>query len=119
MAEQTTRKAWVDRYVRDEMMVDEIAEYETALMESPGMQRELETVLGLREAFFLQSQQNPATGNRLAEPVYGARGWQPLSLTATVILALFSTAICSGKSATMWTTCSANWTCSTSHAVRS
>lgn len=57
MAEQTSRQAWADRYVRDEMVVGEMVEYETALMESPGMQQELETVLGLREALFLESRQ--------------------------------------------------------------
>jgi tryptophan 2,3-dioxygenase len=50
MAENTSRQQWIDRYVREELTVEEITEFEEALMESSVMQSELEAVLGLREA---------------------------------------------------------------------
>lgn len=63
MAEQTPRQAWVDCYIRHRMSVEGMAEFESVLMESAGLQRELETVLGLREALFLESRQNPGSAS--------------------------------------------------------
>lgn len=91
MPEQTSRQAWVDRYIRDELTVDEIAEFEASLMESPGMQQELETVLGLREVLLFESRRYRGTGGLLPETLFGVGKWQPLALAATVILAVFST----------------------------
>ena len=91
MTKQTSRQGWVDRYMRDEMTVDKMAEFETALMELPGMQQELETVFGLREVLFLESKQDSGTDNRRTVSLPGAGKWQSLALAALVILAVYTT----------------------------
>ena len=58
MAKQTSRQVWVDRYVREELAVDETVEFEQALMESSAMQQDLETALGLREALLFEPEQS-------------------------------------------------------------
>jgi hypothetical protein len=72
MAKQTSREAWVDRYVRDELKVDEINEFEQALMASPEMQEDLQTVLGLRETLLLEPEQNVPEDSLLPESLEGA-----------------------------------------------
>ena len=91
MPKQTSRQAWVDRYIRDELTVDEMAEFEASLMESPGMQQELETVLGLREALRCESKQEIGTVDLLPNSLSRVGKWQSPALAATVILAVFST----------------------------
>jgi hypothetical protein len=89
--EQISRLAWVDRYVRNEMTADEMVAFEETLMDSPGMQQELQAALGLRETLLLESEQEPAEHDLLPDSLSGSGNWQPLALAATVILALFST----------------------------
>jgi hypothetical protein len=91
MAKQSSRQVWVDRYVRDELAVDETVEFEQALMESPAMQQDLETALGLREALLLEPKQSVSRNGRLPEPLPGGGNWQPVALAASVLLAVFST----------------------------
>jgi hypothetical protein len=91
MAENISRQEWVDRYVRDEQMVDEINEFEQALMASPEMQEDLQTVLGLRETLLLEPEQNVPEDRLLPESLEGGGNWQPLALAASVLLAAFST----------------------------
>ena len=90
MAKQSSRKVWVDRYVRDEMVVDETVEFEQALMESPAMQQDLETALGLREALLLEPKQSVSRNILSPEPLPGGGNWQPVALAASVLLAVFS-----------------------------
>ena len=55
MPEQISIQVWIDHYIRDKLTVDEMTEFEVWLMESPGMQQELETILGLREVLLFDS----------------------------------------------------------------
>jgi hypothetical protein len=93
MAEDTSRQQWIDRYVRNELTVEEIAEFELALMESPQMQKGLETVLGLREALLLEPEpgQQTAVDDLLPESLSGGGNWRSLAMVASVLLAVFST----------------------------
>jgi hypothetical protein len=90
MAKQSARQVWVDRYVRDELAVDETVKFEQALMDSPAMQQNLETALGLREALLLEPEQNVPRNGLLPEPLPGGGNWQPVALAASVLLAVFS-----------------------------
>lgn len=91
MSRKTTRLEWVNRYVRDELTVDEMAEFEHTLMDSPAMQQDLETVLGLREALLLEPEQHVPRDELLPESLAGGGNWKSMALAATVILAVFST----------------------------
>ena len=91
MAKQTSKQVRVDRYVRDELAVDETVEFEQALMESSAMQQDLETALGLREALLLVPEQNLPRNGLLPEFLPGGGNWQPVALAASLLLAVFST----------------------------
>ena len=54
-SDRTSRQEWVDRYVRDELSVEEIAAFELALLDSPEMQKELETTLALRQLLLFET----------------------------------------------------------------
>ena len=93
MAENTSRQQWIDRYVRNDLTVEEITEFELALMESPQMQKGLEAVLGLREALLLEPDPGQETGvdDLLPESLSGGGNWRSLAMVASVLLAVFST----------------------------
>lgn len=93
MPEQISRQDRVDRYVRDELSPEETAAFETELLESPAMQKELETVLALRGALALEAetQEARAAGNEANEPLSENANWRRLALAASVALAVFST----------------------------
>ena len=93
MAEGTSRQQWIDRYVRNELTVEEIAEFELALMESPQMQKGLKAVLGLREALLLEPGpgQETTVDDLLPESLSGGGNWRSLAMVASVLLAVFST----------------------------
>lgn len=91
MAKQTSRQVWVDRYVREELAVEETVEFEQALMESSAMQQDLETALGLREALLLEPEQSLPRNGLLPESLPGGGNWQPVALAASLLLAVFST----------------------------
>jgi hypothetical protein len=52
---------WVDRYLRNGLTTDEEAVFEAALLDSPDLQLELETALGIRQAVLLQAEEPKAT----------------------------------------------------------
>jgi hypothetical protein len=91
MAKQTSREAWVDRYLREELTVEEMADFEVALMDSSAMQQELETAMGLREMLLFEAEQGIGTDNLLPESLSGVSKWRHLAVAATVTLAGFST----------------------------
>ena len=93
MAEDTSRQQWIDRYVRNELTVEEITEFELALIDSPQMQKGLEAVLGLREALLLEPDpgQETAGDDLLPESLSGGGNWRSLAMVASVLLAVFST----------------------------
>ena len=81
----------IDRYIRNELAADEEAEFETELLDSPELQRQLETAMGVRQALLLDDELG---GSRQAEPLQdmdARNNWQPLALAASVLLAVFST----------------------------
>jgi len=90
MAEHTSRHEWVDRYVRNELTVNEITEFEQVLMESPAIQKDLETVLGLREALLLEPEQDIPIDGLLPESLSDRGNWQSMALAASLVLAAFS-----------------------------
>ncbi|MDX1554661.1 MAG: hypothetical protein R3212_01410, partial [Xanthomonadales bacterium] len=93
MTERAMQRARVDRYVRDELAPEEMAAFETELLESPDLQEELETVLALRAGLQRESVQQPATAanDHVSEAMDSRSGWQRLALAATVVLAVMST----------------------------
>ncbi len=91
MARQTSNQVWIDRYIRDELTTNEMADFEVALMESSAMQQDLETALALRETLLIESGQEPAHAAPAAVPPSGFGHWQRLAMAATVVLAVFST----------------------------
>lgn len=91
MYEQSSSQKWVDRYVRNLMTMDEIAAFEDTLMESPGLQQDLEAALALRELLSRESVQEPFIAEMLPQSVPRVRHWQSMALAATVVLAVFST----------------------------
>ena len=88
MAENTTRQQWIDRYVRNDLTVEEITEFELALMESPQMQKGLEAVLGLREALLLEPDPRQETGvdDLLPESLSGGGNWRSLAMMLDIEL---------------------------------
>jgi hypothetical protein len=77
--DRASRLEWVDRYVRDELSVEEIAAFELALLDSPEMQQELETTLALRQLLLFHYQKlNLPTirviSNSLLEPPTSCSG---------------------------------------------
>lgn len=82
---------WVDRYVRNELSEAEELEFETALLDSPELQDELEAALGLREAVRLEQESEPSASDEMAESLKGRNNWQPFAMAASVLLAVFST----------------------------
>lgn len=91
MVRKTAKPDVIDRYVRNELAADEIVKFEEALVESPELQRELETILGLREALALRPETAADPGR--AEPRPGAEYWRPAAVAASLLLAVFSTAM--------------------------
>ena len=82
----------VDQYVRNELTADEEAEFEVRMLQSPPLQRYVQTALGIKEALRL--------GEKHAEPSLTAMGgnrhsrkntWKSMALAASVLLAAFST----------------------------
>lgn len=83
--------AWIDRYLRSELSQDEEAALETALLDSPELQDELEVALAMREALRLDDENEPAVKEEPLDYLKGKHNWQPLAMAASVLLALFST----------------------------
>ena len=82
---------WVDRYMRNGLTTEEEAVFETALLDSPDLQLQLETALGIRQAVMLHAELG-ATEKAYPPSTLDARNhWQPLALAASVVLAVFST----------------------------
>ncbi len=91
MLKPEQKSDWVDRYLRNGLTTDEEAVFETALLDSPDLQLQLETALGIRQAVLLQAAAG-ATEKAYPPPTLDARNhWQPLALAASVVLAVFST----------------------------
>jgi hypothetical protein len=84
-------KAWVDRYLRDELTASEIAAFERALMDSRKLQKELETALALREMLKHDSPSRPQVPAAGRSFLWGLNRWRPTGLAAAIALAVFST----------------------------
>jgi hypothetical protein len=82
----------VDRYLRDEMSAQELAEFEDAMMDSTELQDELQAAISLRETLALA----PDTG-RSAPPGHftgsGAARWPLVALAVSIVAAVGSTAL--------------------------
>lgn len=82
---------WIDRYIRNELAANEEAEFETALLDSPELQRRLETAMGVRQAFVLNDELGGSGQAIPLQDLDARNNWQPLALAASVLLAVFST----------------------------
>jgi hypothetical protein len=93
MPEQIPREQWVDGYVRGRLSADDIEAFETELLESPGLQEELETALALRAALAQEQDSEGQPGNppRPFVPNAESANWQPVALAASITLAVVST----------------------------
>lgn len=91
MHKREQKSDWVDRYLRNGLTTDEEAIFETMLLDSPDLQLQLETSMGIRQALLLQAEMS-ATEKAYPPSTLDARNhWQPLALAASVVLAVFST----------------------------
>lgn len=92
MPEQTSRKDWVDRYVREKMSPEEMEAFELELLESDALQDELETVLAMRQSLAFEEERAPDLVAMEPQPrVDRSAAWQPLAMAAAVVLAVLST----------------------------
>ncbi|HLF31695.1 MAG TPA: hypothetical protein VI566_11785 [Xanthomonadales bacterium] len=85
------RREWVDRYLRNELMGDEAAIFETALLDSPDLQLQLETSIGIRQALLLEAEMGETEKAYPPSGPDARNNWQPVALAASVVLAVFST----------------------------
>ena len=95
MANSQYDQDWVDRYVRSELDDDELAAFELAMMESETLQSAVEEALALRELLTHDAAEAEEDGAEEADsmlvPGPPSKGWQPLALAASLVLAVFST----------------------------
>lgn len=91
MHKPAEKSDWVDRYLRNGLTTDEEAVFETALLDSPDLQLQLETALGIRQAVLLQAAMGEAEKAYPPSGLDARNHWQPLALAASVVLAVFST----------------------------
>jgi len=80
----------VDSYVRDELSPEEMAEFETAMLDSPELQTQVDTALAIQRALQLEQEfdQWPASASTRE---HARNHWQGLAIAAGVVLAVFST----------------------------
>ena len=78
---------WVDSYVRNGLNSEEMAAFETAMLDSPELQQQLEAALAIQRALLLESglDTEPAA-SRDAD-----NHWHGMAMAAAVVLAVFST----------------------------
>lgn len=92
MTEQGRYDEWVDRYVRDELSEEEVADFEERLMTDSDLQSQLEAVLVMKEALKLESEsQTESAKDAVASP--WRNQWSPLAIAASVLLAVVSTTL--------------------------
>lgn len=93
MLDQSPKEHWVDGYLRGKLSADDVEAFETALLESPELQAELETALALRALLSREPDEakQEATQPRPLQPQSGPENWQPVALAASFILAVVST----------------------------
>jgi len=97
MVRKASSQAWVDRYVRDELTMDEVAKFETELLGSPRLQQELETAISLRrilQAETVLPRRDPVTmveEESTSGWPPGGSGWHTPAVAASLLLAVFST----------------------------
>lgn len=93
MPDPSADEYWVDWYLRDELSAEDEAAFETAVLESPELQNELEASLALRAAL-ARDARDARRADRI-EPARAPRsewgGWKALPLAASVTLAVLST----------------------------
>jgi hypothetical protein len=82
---------FLDRYVRGELSEEDESEFEIALLDSPELQAELQTVLAIRQALRLDAESEPPGSELSTDVLQGANNWQPFALAASLLLAVFST----------------------------
>lgn len=81
----------IDRYLRDELVAEEEVAFETALLESPDLQLQLETAMAIQQAILLADEIDSTVVTDALPAMDARNNWQPLALAASVTLALFST----------------------------
>lgn len=81
----------VDSYLRNKLKSDEVTAFETALLESPELQLELETAMGIRQIVLLEAEPDHQELVNPLQELEARNNWQPLALAASVVLAVFST----------------------------
>lgn len=94
MPEHRSQELWVDWYLRDELSAEDEEAFETAMLESPALQQELETALAIRGALQKDSMPehpSPGVSDPMPEKRMGGAAWRPLALAAAVALAVLST----------------------------
>ena len=86
---------WADSYVRDQLNPGKMAEFEAALLDSPELQQQLETSLGMRRAMSLELDLEGKAGGHAAvtAPLKPrVRNYLPgMAVAASLLLAMFTT----------------------------
>ncbi|MEJ8566000.1 hypothetical protein [Elongatibacter sediminis] len=82
--------AWIDRYLRDELTAEDEMRFETALLESPELQSDLEAALAVRRALEIEMQADRAAPPVETPAVEGQTPWIPMALTGSLVVVVLS-----------------------------
>lgn len=86
MAETFNTGDWIDRYLKEELSVEELERFELRLMDDTALQDELEAALAVRQALSMA----PPEGGEVVSAIDPApvREWAPWATAASVALAV-------------------------------
>lgn len=82
--------AWIDRYLRDELTDADEARFETALLESPRLQDELEAALAVQRLLKLEARASEPEPDEGGSPSGLRLPWFTMALCASLIVAVLS-----------------------------
>jgi hypothetical protein len=93
MTENLNDIEWVDRYVRNQLSVEEEAEFEVRMLQSKELQQHLQTAIALKETLKLDEEtgSSSARPELIDQPRMKSR-WKDLAIAASVLIALGSSA---------------------------
>lgn len=87
------KPAWADRYVRNKLSEDQMADFEVAMLDSPAIQDEVANVLHIRQLLALHPAALETTPRNFSKARSGFTSWAPAALAASLLAALVSTAL--------------------------
>lgn len=91
MANQPFDSDYIDRYLRNDLSADEEAAFETALLDSPDLQDDLEAAMAVCQVLHLEEESESSVNEEPLDYLQRKNNWQPFAMAASVLLAVFST----------------------------